>query len=76
MDALKERRLDVSIPENEARNAGGHEKLKALEEVLSLDPRPSYHDDPSRVYGMSYGCLNVKFTVSGDSLEVREIRKK
>ena len=76
VDALKERRLDVSIPENEARNAGGHEKLKALEEVLSLDPRPSYHDDPSRVYGMSYGCLNVKFTVSGDSLEVREIRKK
>lgn len=68
-DEHKNDRLDVvfddrtlcSIPEN---------KREALTEVLSLDPRPSYHDDPARVYGLDFGGFNVRFTVCDGTLHV------
>lgn len=42
------------------------EKQKtALIEILERDPRPQYHSDPERVYGMEYGDFEVKFRVSG-----------
>lgn len=52
------------------------EQRKALKEVLALDPRPRYQDDPERVYGMAFGGLNVKFTVAGGTLTVTEIEKE
>ena len=45
-----------------------------LAEVLENDPRPRYHDDPDRVYGMEYGGREVKFRVCGDVLTVIEIQ--
>ena len=50
--------------------------VAGLMEVLSLDPRPAYHDDPDRTYGMSYGGYDVKFRVSGDVLTVLRIDDK
>lgn len=47
---------------------------EGLFEVLENDPRPRYHDDPKRVYGMEYGGREVKFRVRGDILTVIEIR--
>lgn len=47
---------------------------EGLVEVLENDPRPRYHDDPERVYGMEYGGCEVKFCVRGDILTVIEIR--
>ena len=47
---------------------------EGLIEVLENDPRPRYHDDPERVYGMEYGGREVKFRVRGDTLTVIEIR--
>ena len=47
---------------------------EGLFEVLENDPRPRYHDDPERVYGMEYGGKEVKFRVRGDILTVIEIR--
>ncbi len=47
---------------------------EGLIEVLENDPRPRYHDDPERVYGMEYGGREVKFRVRGDILTVIEIR--
>lgn len=47
---------------------------EGLFEVLENDPRPRYHDDPERVYGMEYGGREVKFHVRGDILTVIEIR--
>ena len=41
-----------------------------LAEILSFDPRPSYQDDPDRVYGMHYAELNVKFSVREGVLKV------
>jgi len=46
------------------------EKRAALMGVLAQDPRPSYQDDPERVYGMAFGRLEVKFRVDGDRLTV------
>lgn len=45
-----------------------------LIEVLENDPRPRYHDDPERVYGMEYDGGEVKFRVQGDMLTVIEIQ--
>lgn len=48
----------------------------SLIDILSEDPRPHYHDDPERVYGMSYAGMNIKFTVDGLALTVLEIIQK
>ena len=48
---------------------------ESLRDVLSQDPRPQYQDDPQRVYGMSFAGYNIKFTVSGSVLTVKEIQK-
>lgn len=47
---------------------------EGLIEVLENDPRPRYHDDPERIYGMEYDGREVKFRVRGDTLTVIEIR--
>ncbi len=46
------------------------EKREALTGVLAQDPRPSYQEDPERVYGMAFGALDVKFTVRDSVLTV------
>ena len=48
--------------------------LSVIKEVLSLDPRPGYHDDPTKVYGMSFGEYDVRFTVDGNTLTVIEVK--
>lgn len=50
------------------------EKRKGLVAVLEQDPRPSYLEDPSRVFGMSFAGYNVKFKVDGDTLTVVEMK--
>ena len=42
--------------------------------VLAHDPRPTYQDDPERVYGMDFAGHNVRFTVADGVLRVTEIR--
>ena len=49
------------------------EHRAALLGVLSQDPRPSYQQDPQRVYGMAFAGLQIKFTVEGESLHVRQV---
>ena len=49
---------------------------QALLEVLSQDPRPSYQNDPGRVYGMSFGGMEIKFTVMQGVLTVCEVVKE
>ena len=41
-----------------------------LEQVLSLDPRPAYQNDATRVYGMCFAQLNIRFTVDETQLTV------
>jgi tRNA (adenine37-N6)-methyltransferase len=51
------------------------ESREALIGVLAQDPRPSYQDDPERVYGFEFGKFNIKFSVNGASLSVREVTR-
>ena len=44
--------------------------VPALIETLRLDPRPSYHDDSERIYGLSFSDFNVRFKVQGGVLTV------
>jgi hypothetical protein len=41
-----------------------------VEDVLSLDPRPHYHDDAQREYGMPFAGKDIRFMVSDDVLTV------
>ena len=45
----------------------------ALLGVLAHDPRPSYQNDPARVYGMAFGGYEVRFSVDGETLTVRSV---
>ena len=50
------------------------EHRQALLGVLAQDPRPSYHTDPQRVYGMEFAGLEVRFSVQNDVLTVLTIK--
>ena len=67
-----EPRLEVSAV-REALQGLPAGKWKTLREVLALDPRPSYQDDPERIYGFAFAGRNVRFRVNGSTLEVLSI---
>lgn len=67
VDCNKWKELEVDFPEN-LRNLFCDDDIKALCRVLELDPRPQYHDDPERVYGMPFGGYDVRFKVSADGV--------
>jgi tRNA-Thr(GGU) m(6)t(6)A37 methyltransferase TsaA len=50
------------------------EKREGLLDILAEDPRPSYQNDPERIYGLSYAGFCVRFTVRDPVLTVLEIR--
>lgn len=73
VDALEERSLKVVFPSELSGRIGDTSVIPSLIETLRLDPRPSYHDDPERVYGLSFAGLNVKFKVNGPVLTVVDV---
>ena len=70
VDELEERQLRVVIPEDIKAEFKDKDTLDVLCEVLALDPRPSYYNDPDREYGMSFAGYNVKFRVIDESGEL------
>ncbi len=66
--------LQVEIPESYRQKIPA-DRLDALCGVLALDPRPSYQDQPGRIYGMEFAGYEVKFTVEGDRLTVCGVEK-
>lgn len=52
------------------------DKHTAILEVLSHDPRPSYQNDPDRVYGLTFGSWDIRFTVKENTLQVQEVTEK
>ena len=66
------RKLDVVFP-CELRPLFAEEDYSALYKILELDPRPQYHNDPERVYGMPFGGYDVRFVVDGGVLTVVEV---
>ena len=41
-----------------------------LTEILALDPRPAYQDDPDKVYGILFDKKNVRFRVADRVLTI------
>ena len=64
--------LEVMMPEEVAARVP-KEHLAALRAILSQDPRPAFHDDPERVYGMPYLNMDIRFKVSNGILTVLDV---
>ena len=71
-DPVRSYALQVNFPE-ELLQKFPEASREALLEILSQDPRPSYQNDPSRVYGLPFAGYDVRFTVQDDTLTVQEI---
>ena len=61
--------LDVDFPE-ELLSRVPPDKRAALIGVLSQDPRPSYQDDPARIYGFPFAGMELRFRGEGNQLTV------
>jgi tRNA-Thr(GGU) m(6)t(6)A37 methyltransferase TsaA len=73
VDDLQERCLKVVLPKELSERVEDRSVIPSLIETLQLDPRPSYHNDPEREYGMLFAGYNVRFTVTEDVLNVIDI---
>jgi len=73
VDNVEKRVLKVVVPQDVAETVKDKSILPVLVDVLRYDPRPSYHDDGERVYGMTFSGMNVRFRVSDNVLTVTEI---
>jgi tRNA-Thr(GGU) m(6)t(6)A37 methyltransferase TsaA len=58
----KDYRLDVDFPK-ELLSKIPEDRRAGIIEILSQDPRPSYHNEPDRSYGVAYAGYDVHFTV-------------
>lgn len=74
VDSNKWQMLEVVFPD-ELHTVFDEDDFAALHRILELDPRPQYHNDPTRIYGMPYGGYDIRFTVNGEVLIVVEVVK-
>jgi hypothetical protein len=74
VDEKRWQKVEVRFPED-LRALFRGEDFVALCKLLELDPRPQYHNDPERVYGMPFAGYDVRFRVSNKGvLEVLEVK--
>lgn len=77
-DTVQWEPLEVFFPEHlqvAAARLAGQESIAAIRGLLAQDPRPRYHHDPGRIYGMPYGHMDVRFRVEGGRVLVTDIKK-
>jgi len=72
VENIEENLLQVEISD-ELLNLIPQKYHKALVGVLEQDPRPSYHNDPDRIYGFYFAGYNIRFRVRDNILSVCEI---
>ena len=65
--------LQVELPDDLATKVPA-DHIESLKATLAQDPRPRYHDDPTRIYGMPFLNLDVRFKVADNVLTVVEIK--
>lgn len=64
--------LTVDFPQELLKKVS-EDRQEALLAVLAHDPRPSYQNDPDRVYGMEFAGHDIRFTVKDKMLTVTEV---
>ncbi len=74
-DSHRWHHLQVELPD-ELRGLFAPEEANALEHALALDPRPHYHDDQTRLYGMPFKGYDICFSVAEGVLRVEKWVKK
>jgi len=73
-DPVRDYKLEVVFPEELMQQV----PQKLREPVLGLlaqDPRPSYQNDPDRLYGVAFGNYDFRFHVKDGVLTVCEVEK-
>ena len=60
--------LDVELAPELAASLTENQRA-TLCEILAQDPRPAYHDDPGRTYGLSYAGRDIHFTVVNQQIK-------
>ena len=73
-DKVKDYRLNVNIPDVFCRDFD-NKFITALTEILANDPRPSYQNEPDRIYGFNFEGFEIRFKVNGNNLTLTEISK-
>lgn len=58
----------------ELKNKIPKDKQSSLIGILAGDPRPSYHNSPKRIYGLTFGGQEIKFTVNNNTLNVVNVK--
>lgn len=66
---VKNYALNVNIPDVYLKKIP-QQHLEAVLALLAQDPRPAYHNDPDRIYGMTYAGCNIRFFVKDSELTV------
>ena len=64
--------LDVQVPE-ECEKYFSCDSLTTVRELLRQDPRPSYQDDPQRIYGLRFADKNIRFRIENNTVYVLEV---
>lgn len=60
-------RLKVEVPES-LQAVFTQVQIEALRKSLELDPRPHYHTNPEKVYGMPFDGYDIHFRVTADGV--------
>lgn len=71
-DAALSHKLSVELPK-ELSSILPPQKRREVCAILEEDPRPSYQDDPERLYSMHFGDFDIRFSVNGGKAVVKEI---
>ncbi len=73
-DNVKGYRLNVNMPSDICGDID--EKFKsALYEILANDPRPSYQNEPERIYSFEFGGYKIRFKADEKNLTLTELKK-
>ncbi|MDE6658458.1 MAG: tRNA (N6-threonylcarbamoyladenosine(37)-N6)-methyltransferase TrmO [Oscillospiraceae bacterium] len=71
-ELLQNYHLEINFPEKFLAMIP-EEKQKAVIACLADDPRPSYQNDPERIYSMQFSGFDIHFKVNQNQLEVINI---
>ena len=66
--------LPVVMPDSIAEELGP-DRASALSQILAQDPRPGYHEDAERVYGLRFESYDAKFSVHDGKVFVHSLEK-
>lgn len=73
-DPVRDYHLEVVFPEQWMAQVPPRLREPVLG-LLAQDPRPSYQNDPDRIYGVAFGGYDFRFRVSEGVLTVCEVEK-